>query len=363
MKRGRPLKKEPRLLQIGILGCGPIAQAAHFDACRKARNAELFAICDAADDLRSQLAVIWKPKEVYSRYEAMLADERLEAVIIAVADQFHVTLAIQALAAGKHVLVEKPMGVSVEECLRLQQCVRESGLTLQVGNNRRFDPGMVFAKQCLERELGQRLALKASYYDSNFRYTMTDNLQPIMQTSSMAVRPGGNPRSDRQSYYLLGHGSHLVDTARYLGGEIASLRARTLERKGAFCWFIETDFADRSLGHLELIIPVCGDYEERFHVICEHGNVNGRLHLPWYHKAGDVECFLKKDGAFHRPLGADAHTYKLQIEGFADSILHGKPMHGATVDDGVAAVQAMVAIKQSAQTGQSVLLSDVKGSI
>ena len=48
--------KEDRLLRVGVLGCGPIAQAAHFESCTKARNASLYAICDVADDLRERMA-------------------------------------------------------------------------------------------------------------------------------------------------------------------------------------------------------------------------------------------------------------------------------------------------------------------
>ena len=54
-------------------------------------------------------------------------------------------LCLQAIAAGKPVLVEKPLGTSVEECEELRACVCESGLAMQVGNNRRFDPGVAFA--------------------------------------------------------------------------------------------------------------------------------------------------------------------------------------------------------------------------
>ncbi|MCX6043663.1 MAG: Gfo/Idh/MocA family oxidoreductase, partial [Chloroflexi bacterium] len=97
------IEKEARLLRIGLLGAGPIAQAAHFDACRKARNAELYAICDAAEDLLARMAAIHQPQVTYQDYAAMLADPQVEAVIIGVADQFHVPLARQALAAGKHV--------------------------------------------------------------------------------------------------------------------------------------------------------------------------------------------------------------------------------------------------------------------
>src|SRR5262249_34857616 len=126
-----PMHKESRLLRVGILGCGPIAQFAHFDACRKARNAELYAICDVADDLRAKMAAVHERGVVYHEFDEMLADPQLEAVIIAVADQYHVPLSIKALVAGKHVLVEKPLGVSVEECEELRRHVFESKLVLQ----------------------------------------------------------------------------------------------------------------------------------------------------------------------------------------------------------------------------------------
>ena len=95
-----------------------------------------------------------------------------------------------------------------------------------------------------------------------------------------------------------------------------------------------------------------GDFQEGFQVHGEHGSVTGRVHLPWFHKSSDVECFSARDRQFHRVLGEDAHTYKLQIEGFAATILDGAPQAGASLDDGLAAVQAMVAIARSVETGE-----------
>ena len=77
------ITKDDRCLEIGVLGCGPIAQFAHFDACRKARNAELYAICDLADDLRERMAAVHQPRVAYADYDAMLADPEVDAVIIA----------------------------------------------------------------------------------------------------------------------------------------------------------------------------------------------------------------------------------------------------------------------------------------
>ncbi len=357
------MKKDSRLLRIGVLGCGPIAQIAHFEACRKARNAELYAICDVAEDLLTKMAAIHNPRATYRSYEEMLADPNVEAIIIGVADQFHVSLCLKAILAGKHILVEKPLGITIEECEDLRRKLRESKLVLQVGNNRRFDPGIAFAHRFIQEEMGELIALKAWYCDSTHRYTMTDNLQPIPLTSSAARKPEGNPKADKRRYFLLTHASHLVDTARFFGGEIANLRARLREKYGAFCWFVEVEFASGALGHLDLMIPARGDFEEGFRIDGEHGSVKGEVFLPWFHKSSHVECFSARDGQFHRPLGEDAHTYKRQIEGFAATILDGIPQHGANIDDGVAGMRALVAIARSVETARPIRLSEVNGGV
>jgi predicted dehydrogenase len=123
------------------------------------------------------------------------------------------------------------------------------------------------------------------------------------------------------------------------------------------------DFSDGSFGHLDLTIAIRGDFEEGFQIYGEQGSVTGRVFLPWYHKASHVECFSLKDRQFRRPLGEDAYTYKLQIESFADTILHGKPLGGADVGDGLAAMRAMVAIARSADSAERVLLSQVSGGV
>jgi predicted dehydrogenase len=357
------IKKDERLLRIGVLGCGAISQYAHFDACRKGRNTELYAICDVAPDLLARMAAIHEPKKTYARFEQMLADDQVEAVIIATADQVHVPLCSQALAAGKHVLVEKPLGVNIEECEGLRDKHNQTKLDFQIGNNRRFDPGIAFAQKFVREEIGGLVALKAWYCDSTYRYTMTDNLQPILRASAGARKPEGNPKADKRRYFVLTHASHLVDTARFFCGEIVQLRARLLERFGAYCWFIEAEFANGALGHLDLTIPVVGDFEEGFQIYGEHGSVEGKVFLPWFHKTSHVECFSAKDGIFRRPLGEDAYTYKRQLEGFAATILDGSPQQGANIEDGLAAMRALVAIARAVETGEAVTLSKITGAV
>jgi len=347
-----------RPLHVGVLGAGPIAQFAHFEALNKASNAELYAICDVAEDLLAEMTAVHRPRRTFTDFAAMLADPDLDAVLVATADEYHVPAAREAIAAGKHVLVEKPLGARTAECLPLRDDVRASGLVLQVGTMRRFDPGIAFARDFVRDELGQLIALKAWYCDSAYRYRMTDTLQPLPRSSAATRTPPGDPKGDRRRYYMIGHGSHLIDTARFLAGQdIVTVKADLAERGGAHCWFVGVEFTDGSIGHLDLTISVQMDWHEGFHIYGERGSVVAKSFLPWYHRASEVECFSAQDRQFHRPLGEDAHVWRRQVEGFADAILTGAPQLGATVDDGLAAMRVIDAIEHSVETGASVTVA------
>jgi predicted dehydrogenase len=272
-------------------------------------------------------------------------------------------MASKAIAAGKHVLVEKPMGVNVEECEALAAQVAASGLTLQVGTMRRFDEGIAYAHEFIAQEIGEVLSMRAWYCDSTHRYAITDALQPLIRTSGGAVRPPGDPKANRRSYYLLGHASHLVDTARFLCGDIVSVRAQLVEKFGAFSWFISTRFVDGSIGHLDLTMSVRMDWFEGFHVYGERGSVVARSFQPWYLRTSEVECFSESDGLYRRPLGADGHFWRIQVEGFADTILNGAPQRGADAHDGLAAVRTLVAIQRSLDSGEEVEVAGIVGAV
>jgi len=251
----------------------------------------------------------------------------------------------------------------VEECEALGEDVARSGLVLQVGTMKRFDPGIAYARQFIQEEIGQLLALKAWYCDSTYRYTQTDNLQPVLLSSAQARRPEGNPKADRRRYYLLGHASHLVDTARFLGGEITRVQARLAERFGAYCWFVDAEFANGALGHLDLTVAVRMDWHEGFQVYGEYGSVLGKTFNPWFKRASEVECTSTRDDIVRRPVGADGFTYRLQLEAFADSILNGAPLRGADVNDGLAALRVLAAIARSVESGGWVKVSEVTGGV
>ena len=357
------MPSDERRLRVGILGCGPIAQAAHFESATKARNAELYAICDVADDLVNRMAATHRPKKTFHDYDDMLADPDLDAVIIATSDAFHVPAASAALKAGKHVLCEKPVGVSVEEVEALKCEVQQSGRMLQVGHMKRYDAGMQSAKAFIHDGMGEILALKAWYCDSTHRYEVTDAVQPLIVRSARSKRSNIDPKADLERYYMLAHGSHLLDTARYLGGEIVEVDARLRKVFGAYCWFIDVAFSSGALGHLDLTVAVRMDWHEGFQIYGENGSIVGKTFNPWLFKTSEVDIFHESSGTTSRVLGADGHFYRRQLEGFAEAILHDTCLTGANIEDGLASIRGMVAISQSVRTGTSIRLAEVSGSI
>lgn len=350
-------------LNVGILGCGPIAQAGHFDSARKAANARLYAICDVAEDLRARMAHTHAPDRQYADYAQMLADPALDAVIVATSDAFHVEASIMALQAGKHVLCEKPVAMGLDETERLAKVVRATGKMFQVGHMKRYDIGLQEAKKFIDDGMGEIIALKAWYCDSTHRYAMTDAVQPQVIRSAHARKPDVDPKADLQRYYMLAHGSHLVDTARYFAGEITAVTARLSDQKGMYCWFVDVEFASGTLGHLDLTVAVRMDWHEGFQIYGQNGSIVGKTFNPWYYKTSEVSIFREADSASYQPLGADGHFYRRQLEGFAGAILNGAPQSGADIEDGLASVRAMLAIARSVQTGGRVALADVSGAL
>jgi predicted dehydrogenase len=108
-------------LRIGLVGCGPIAQNAHLPAIEKARDIRLQAIADTDAALRESVSLRYCPRSVYKHSDEIFADPNVDLVVLAVGDRFHVPLAMNAVRAGKHVLVEKPLGVRTQECDNFQR--------------------------------------------------------------------------------------------------------------------------------------------------------------------------------------------------------------------------------------------------
>jgi predicted dehydrogenase len=334
------------VLRIGLLGCGPIAQFAHLSALAKARRVQLTAICDAAEDLLQMIGQRTGVESLYTSYERMLAEAPIDAVLIATADAFHVPLATQALLAGKHVLVEKPLGTTSAECRPLVELVERTGLTLQVGSMKRHDPGIAAARRFVEDELGEVFSVGGWYCDTRFRPALQESLLPPVVRSKKTLAPRVDPKADPRHYSLVTHGAHLLDILRHLGGPVSAVTVRLAEQSGQHTWHGLLEFAGGGLGHFELTVKVNADWSEGYRIYGEHGSVEVETYLPFYHRPSRVRLFSARGECWQTPLGSHSNAYKNQLEAFATSVLDNQPTNPGAVD-GLAVLQLLEAVEQS----------------
>lgn len=348
----------PDEVRIGLLGCGLISQYAHVFALQKAAGVRLAVVCDLAADLAETVARRHGIQRWTSDFRELLDDPALDAVLIATADQHHVANAIECMERGKHVLVEKPLGMSAAECLRLREVVRETGCRLQVGNMKRFDPGIQFAQEFIAGRVGQRLSVSGWYCDSAVRPAMQNTLRlpPVRSAEQQSFDPAF--KSDKKAYKLVTHGVHLVDTLRFLGGEIRSVQAKLAEKFGSLSWHGLLEFADGAIGTFELTTAVKMDWLEGFHIHGEGGSVELKSFLPFYYRPSEVRAFDAATGEYRSPIMPDSDPYERQVEAFARAIREDRPA-APDADDGIRDLAVIEAIRRSVDTGRRIEIPEM----
>ena len=136
-------------VNIGIIGCGKIAQVRHIPEYLSNPDACLYGMFDMNQERAKELADKYGCK-AYQSYEALLADPAIDAVSVCVANNAHAEISIAAMRAGKHVLCEKPMAVTLEECEEMVRVSKETGKYLMIGQNQRLAKAHIKAKKLIE---------------------------------------------------------------------------------------------------------------------------------------------------------------------------------------------------------------------
>lgn len=125
------------MIKIGIIGCGKIAQVRHIPEYLKNPNVKIKGYFDLNLERAGQLAEKFGGV-AYQTMEDLLADKEIDAVSICVANFAHAADTIAALNAGKHVLCEKPMATTIEDCLAMVDAARKNGRKLMIDQNQRL---------------------------------------------------------------------------------------------------------------------------------------------------------------------------------------------------------------------------------
>jgi len=136
-------------VRLGFIGAGQIAHYAA-DAVRSHPHAKLVAVQDPHLERRTTLRDKHSLEFMHEAVEELLANKSVDAVYIAVPNKFHIPLAIQALEAGKHVILEKPFAMNAAEAEQAIAVAKKAGLVLFVGMNQRFTADSQKIKQLVD---------------------------------------------------------------------------------------------------------------------------------------------------------------------------------------------------------------------
>ena len=135
-------------IKVGVIGCGKIAQVRHIPEYAANPHVEVYGFYDINQARTRELAEQYGGK-AFTSYEELLADPAIEAVSVCAANHVHAEITVAALKAGKHVLCEKPMAVTLEECEAMVAAARESGKYLMIGQNQRLAKAHAKAKELI----------------------------------------------------------------------------------------------------------------------------------------------------------------------------------------------------------------------
>jgi predicted dehydrogenase len=155
-------------LRVVLVGCGQIADA-HLQEIQKLDCAEVVAVCDRQIDLAKQAAARFEVPRMFTQLSDALADARPDVVHVTTPPRSHLPLALEALAAGVHVYVEKPFTVNAHEARQILSAAECAGKLVCVGHDQLFDPIWIEARQlCRRGELGEIV-----HVDSLMGYNLT----------------------------------------------------------------------------------------------------------------------------------------------------------------------------------------------
>lgn len=196
---------------IGIIGCGTILPV-HLDSIHNFEQADLKVVCDVNETLVKSLAkteqCLW-----VTDYRQVLNNKSVDVVHILTPHYLHTPMAIAALEAGKHVVLEKPVGIHFEELKQLQKIADESHLTVGVTLQNRFNPTTVKMKEVIASGiLGKFISSKGI-----LTWCRKDDYYSKSKWRGKLATEGGG--------LLINQAIHTLDLLEYIGGPIEKLKA------------------------------------------------------------------------------------------------------------------------------------------
>lgn len=354
---------ESRKLRIGVIGCG--VGALHLEGLAPNPRVDVVAVAGLDEERCRELAAKYHIPRVYRDYQDLIADPAVEAVTVAVPNILHVPVALAALAAGKHVMVEKPLSRTTEEGEAIISAAKKAGRVLGVVFNRRGRQDVQLLKREVERgHLGQIYHARAYW----MRRSGIPGLGTWFTSKELA---GGGP--------LIDLGIHVLDMAMWVLGNptprrVSAATYAALGPRGRGQWqggrfkadphasYDVEDFATAFIRfdggltlHLNASWAAYTGHGDDFGLSVMGDSGGGQINAKDYAETGTLRFFNEIDGVptVMEPQLLKRHGHGEVLRMFIDSVLDGTPM-SPSGEEGLERVRLIEAIYRSAELGREI---------
>jgi predicted dehydrogenase len=320
-----------KTLNWGLLSTARINRSV-IPPLRTSKRNQLLAVASRSQDLAEKFADKWEIERVHASYDDLLADPDIDVIYNPLPNHLHAEWTIKAMQAGKHVLCEKPMALSVDEV----DAIAEAALK----------HGRVVTEAFMYRHHPQTLKVKEMVQDGSI-----GTLKLLRGSFSFVLDREGDIRFDP----AMGGGS-IWDIGCY---PISFMRAVVgAEPIEVFGWQVTgpTGIDETFVGGLHFAEDVYGQFDSSFvipfHAYMEIIGSEATLIVPQPFKPGVSEkIFLARDGKTETVKMKGQELYLGEVEDMADAILLGKTPR-ISLDDSRANVATITALLESARTGE-----------
>jgi UDP-N-acetyl-2-amino-2-deoxyglucuronate dehydrogenase len=334
-------------VRIALVGCGRISRN-HFDALARVPGFELTAVCDViesrARETGTRLGVAW-----FTSYADMLAEAPCDVVAVCTPSGLHPDHGILAAAAGKHVVCEKPMAISLADADRLVDACDRAGVQLFVVKQNRLNPPIQLLRRAVDKGRFGRLFLA----NTTVRWTRPQEYYDQAPWRGTWAFDGGA---------IMNQASHYVDLMQWLMGPVESVSARTatLARR------IETEdtgaavlrFASGALGVIEVtMLTYPRNLEGSITILGEKGTVKVGGTAVNRVEHWSFADYDDDDKAVDQAATNPPNVYGFGHEGYYRNVLavlRGKARADTDGREGRKSLELILGIYESARTGREV---------
>jgi len=338
-------------VRVVLAGAGWIGSH-HGENILKNPHAELIGVCDPDQDkAKAFVQRAGSRARLFPRLEEALL-QPADAVVIASPNAAHAGQAVAAAQAGKHIYLEKPMGITLESCQQAARAVGKAGVKCRMGYHRRFNPLVAHAKQLIaDGQLGELVLAESDYF-----HHVPGNLD-IWEWLGKTEIAG--------SLIHAGTG-HNVDLLRSFCGEVAEVSCfkdirmpRTKQIETDDIALLNLRFENGTLGRVGLFLGPILPFTFTLRLYGTKGSLNdNRLWLdsiPEFAETGHEQDYIRlpKSWVPDNVQGGVSETWKASLDAFIDEVrMDRKPDNDAVSGFNTAAV--CFAALQSAADGKSV---------